>query len=136
MLTPEELKGLEATLLPALERHHLRLLAHGLRTLQQIAGQAGGDPPEAERIRAWVLQQPATAGDHAFADAFSAQMLGVADQLRAIAGPSRSPLALELSELEHWARRQADSRLAQHGTPEPLATDQLATDQPGTGQRA
>jgi len=124
MLTPEELTGLEGTLLPALERHHLRLLAHGLRTLQQISGRSDGDLPDADRIRAWVLQQPPTSGDHAFATAFSAQMQGVAEQLRAIAGPSRRALDLELSDLVHWARLQADSRLA----------DLATSEQPSTGQ--
>jgi hypothetical protein len=112
MLTPDELAGLEATLLPALERHHLRLLAHGLRTLHQIADRRHGDPPAAAAIRRWVLQQDATAGDQAFAAAFSAQMLSVAAQLRTIAGPSRQALDLELNDLESWARHQADSRLA------------------------
>jgi len=112
MLHPDELARLEASLLPALERHHLRLLAHGLRTLQQIAGSGQVEPPSGEAIRQWVLLQPATAGDTAFAEAFSAQMLSVAEQLRQIAGPSRQPLDLELDELETWARRQADSRLA------------------------
>jgi hypothetical protein len=112
MLTPEELAGLESTLLPALERHHLRLLAHGLRTLQQIAGRSHGEPPTGEDIRRWVLEQEATAEDHPFAEAFSAQMLSVAQQLSTIAGPSRQALDLELHELEHWARQQADCRLA------------------------
>lgn len=111
MLTPDELAGLEATLLPALERHHLRLLAHGLRTLQQIAGRRQVEPPSGEAIRRWVLEQDATAGDQPFAEAFSAQMLNVADQLRAIAGPSRMPLDLELDDLKRWARQQADCRL-------------------------
>ncbi len=112
MLTPEELASLEANLLPALERHHLRLLAHGLRTLQAIAGRRSGDCPDGATIHRWVLAQNATAGDDAFAEAFRIQMLNVADQLRAIAGPSRQALDLELEELEHWARHQADSRLA------------------------
>jgi hypothetical protein len=112
MLTPEELAGLEATLLPALERHHLRLLAHGLRTLQAIAGRAGGESPDGETIRQWVLRQEATAGDNAFAEAFRIQMLNVADQLRGIAGPTCQPLDLELDDLERWARHQADCRLA------------------------
>jgi hypothetical protein len=111
MLTPEELAGLEATLLPALERHHLRLLAHGLRTLQHISGRRGGAAPDRESIRRWVLEQDATAGDAAFAEAFSDQMLNVADQLRLIAGPTRQALDLELHDLESWARRQADSRI-------------------------
>jgi hypothetical protein len=112
MLTPEELAGLEATLLPALERHHLRLLAHGLRTLQAIAGRPSGESPDGEMIRQWVLRQEATAGDDAFAEAFRIQMLNVADQLRGIAGPSCQPLDLELDDLERWARHQADCRLA------------------------
>lgn len=112
MLTPEEVAELESTLLPALERHHLRLLAHGLRTLQQIAGGRSGDPPHAGQIRDWVLRQPATAGDQGFADAFTAQMLSVGAQLKAIAGPSRPALELDLDALEHWARRQADTRVA------------------------
>lgn len=112
MLSPEELASLEATLLPALERHHLRLLAHGLRTLQQIAGRRQGEPPAGEAVRRWVLEQHATAGDAAFAVAFSAQMLSVAEQLRAIAGPSRQALDLDLDDLERWARHQADSRIA------------------------
>lgn len=111
MLTPEELAGLEATLLPALERHHLRLLAHGLRTLQAIAGRAG-EAPDGETIRQWVLRQDATAGDNAFAEAFRIQMLNVSEQLRGIAGPSCQPLDLELDDLVRWARHQADCRLA------------------------
>ena len=37
MIEADELAELESTLLPALERHHLRLLAHGLRTFQTVA---------------------------------------------------------------------------------------------------
>jgi hypothetical protein len=36
VIEASELAELEATLLPALERHHLRLLAHGLRTFQAV----------------------------------------------------------------------------------------------------
>ena len=111
MLTADDLTALEATLLPALERHHLRLLAHGLRTLQQVAGRSHGAPPDAEAIRAWVLSQPATADDPCFAAAFTTQMLRVGEQLQAIAAPSREALSLDLPDLLAWARVQADSRL-------------------------
>ena len=37
MLSEHDLQELESSLLPALERHHLRLLAHSLRCLQQAA---------------------------------------------------------------------------------------------------
>ena len=37
MLSETDLQELESSLLPALERHHLRLLAHSLRCLQLAA---------------------------------------------------------------------------------------------------
>lgn len=116
MLTPEEIQELEATLLPALERHHLRLLAHGLRTLQQIAGSVAGavpgTPPEPSRIRAWALAQAAIGDDPTFVEAFCAQLHGVGQQLQAIAGAERQALDLELADLIRWARQQADQRIA------------------------
>jgi hypothetical protein len=112
MLSPEELATLEATLLPALERHHLRLLAHGLRTLQSIAARGSGPLPSREVIHYWALQQPATAADKAFAEAFSLQMEALGVQLKAIAGADGEPLALALADLIRWAQNQADHRLA------------------------
>jgi len=112
MLSPEELATLEATLLPALERHHLRLLAHGLRTLQMIAACGSGPLPSRQEIHHWALQQPATAADAAFAEAFSLQMEALGVQLQALAGADGEPLALELADLIRWARSQADERLA------------------------
>jgi hypothetical protein len=112
VLSPDELQELEATLLPTLERHHLRLLAHGLRTLQAIAGQrAGGLPPEGA-VAAWAATQPVIAADAGFAEAFLHQMGHVATQLAAIATASgREPLALDLADLVHWATREADRRV-------------------------
>ena len=116
MLSPEELTTLESTLLPALERHHLRLLAHGLRTLQSIAqsntGAGSTTLPSELEIHHWALAQPATASDQAFAEAFALQMQGLGAQLQAIAGPGHNPLALELVDLIRWAQEQADQRLA------------------------
>ena len=113
MLTPEELAILESTLLPALERHHLRLLAHGLRTLQEIAGRRDGDPPDAAAIRAWAMEQPQVASDPSFAAAFCEQLGNTSRQIEAIArGAARPPLALDLDELVSWARNQADARLS------------------------
>ena len=51
MLSEADLSELESTLLPAFERHHLRLLAHSLRCLQQAAAQ-GEDLPEGARLSA------------------------------------------------------------------------------------
>ena len=125
-LSREELQQLESTLLPALERHHLRLLAHGLRTLQAIAGRRHGEAPELEAIRAWAGRQKAIADDDAFAEAFSQQLLGVSRQLQAIAHERHRPLlALELDELSGWMQQQADARLGpcdHHGSIRPGQT--------------
>jgi hypothetical protein len=113
MLSPEELTILESSLLPALERHHLRLLAHGLRTLQQIAGRRDGAPPDAAAIRAWAMEQPQVADDPPFAAAFCAQLESTARQVEAIAGTAgMPPLALDLEELVAWAQARADDRIS------------------------
>jgi hypothetical protein len=111
-LSEGELAELESTLLPALERHHLRLLAHALRTLQTIAGRKQGPPPTPADLAAWAASQPELDGDPAFARIFLEQLEGAGSQLAAIAaGRATSALALELSELCGWARDQADTRL-------------------------
>ena len=118
MLSADESQTLEATLLPTLERHHLRLLAHGLRTLQTIAGQPSGGLPAAGAIEAWALQQPVIRDDPGFAHAFLSQMDRVGEQLAAIAAAAgREPLALDLADLVHWATREADRRVRSPATP-------------------
>ena len=114
-LSEGEVAELEATLLPALERHHLRLLAHGLRTLQAMTDGNLLDRtlPDHATLVAWALQQEALAGDGDFARAFADQLVATAHQLEAIAQPlGRGPLALELSDLITWATASADNRLA------------------------
>lgn len=111
-LSESELVELEATLLPALERHHLRLLAHSLRSLQVIAGRREGDLPPLAAIEAWVQQQPAIAADPDFATAFANQLHTAGDQLMGIAERRGcSALALDLHDLTIWAQAQADARL-------------------------
>jgi hypothetical protein len=118
MLSPEELQELEATLLPTLERHHLRLLAHGLRTLQAIAGRRiGGLPPDAA-VSAWAATQPVIAADAGFEQAFLTQMGHVAAQLAAIAAAmGKEPLGLDLTDLVQWATGEADRRLRPPAAP-------------------
>ncbi len=118
MLSPGELQELEASLLPTLERHHLRLLAHGLRTLQAIAGHPSGGLPAAGAIEAWALQQPVIRDDAGFAQAFLGQMARVGEQLEAIAAAAgREPLALDLPDLIHWATQEADRRVRPPAAP-------------------
>ncbi|MFY8148802.1 MAG: hypothetical protein ACOVNL_06235 [Prochlorococcaceae cyanobacterium] len=122
-LRPDELVEIESCLLPALERHHLRLLAHGLRTFQQISGASGGSAgaaqetiPSPEALRRWADEQPQLRDDPSFRTAFLEQLGQLARQLEQIAeGRGSHPLQLELADLTEWARRQADDRLAGKG---------------------
>lgn len=116
MLSAAELDELESSLLPAIERHHLRLLAHSLRTLQTIAGRRSGPPPDRAAIAAWAGEQAVIAADPSFRSAFIDQLLSAAAQLGSIAAETAGetgpdPLALEIPMLVAWARRQADPRL-------------------------
>ena len=112
MIEASELAELEATLLPALERHHLRLLAHGLRTFQAVAGRRQGLLPASDALAVWANSQPQLAGDPGFAATFLDQLAGLGEQLESIAGRrGRDPLALELADLISWAEHQAQERL-------------------------
>ena len=114
MISEAELHELESTLLPALERHHLRLLAHGLRTLQAVERPASMDLPDRAALEQWTRTEPAIAGDAGFREAFIDQLLGVGLQLERIAaGWGRPPLELTLPDLVLWAREQAERRLSE-----------------------
>jgi len=100
-LSAAELAELEATLLPALERHHLRLLAHSLRSLQAIAAhQPAGALPGHDAMRAWASQQPALADAPCFQAVLVEQLEAAGRQLQQLATTlNRAPLALELGDL-------------------------------------
>ena len=104
---------LEATVLPALERHYLRLLAHGLRTFQAVGLSAGdsGDLPDRSRIEAWAARQPAMDNDLAFQEVFLEQLSRLLDPLRTIAAPlGIPPLELRMEHLVDWATAQEIGR--------------------------
>lgn len=120
-LSIHELSQLEATLLPALERHHLRLLAHALRTLQQVQQQqvqwCSTDThthlPAQAAIETWLLAQPGLSDAPDFGRQLAEQLSRAGDQLEAVAQQRGvAPLELELEALITWARQQADQRLA------------------------
>ena len=82
-LSTAELAELEATLLPALERHHLRLLAHSLRSLQAIAAhQPAGALPGHDAICTWASQQPALADAPCFQAVLVEQLEAAGRQLQ------------------------------------------------------
>ena len=113
-LSAAEVDALDATLLPARERHHLRLLAHALRSLQQIQQQHGlTDLPDRATTSQWLLQQPGSDGDQGFAALLASQLDNAGHELQQLAHDlGRTGLSLELDDLIAWARRQADQRLA------------------------
>lgn len=120
-LSTAELAELEATLLPALERHHLRLLAHSLRSLQAIAAQQpAGALPGHDAMRAWASQQPALADSPRFQEVLVEQLEAAGGQLQQLAATlGRAPLALELGDLIAAAcdHRHRDSPSPRPSTP-------------------
>jgi len=117
VLSEEDLGELESTLLPALERHHLRLLAHSLRCLQQAA-EGSDNLPAQEGLMAWAHQQPNLAVDPTFIPVLVDQLAKAAVQLEAIGlQVGKAPLQLEISDLVHWGQQQADQRLGSSLTP-------------------
>jgi hypothetical protein len=111
VLSEQDLHELESTLLPALERHHLRLLAHSLRCLQQAAS-GSNELPAHQGLMAWAQQQPNLAVDPSFIPVLVDQLGKAALQLQAIGTELGKPaLGLEIADLVRWGQRQADQRL-------------------------
>ncbi|MCP9849835.1 hypothetical protein [Cyanobium sp. Morenito 9A2] len=111
-LSDRDLGLLESSLLPSLERHHLRLLAHCLRCLQEIAGRGHGPMPVSVAIEAWMAHEPRFQSDPGFAPVFLEQLLSGAAQLERLAAElGCDPLTLELTQLVAWAEGQAQERL-------------------------
>jgi hypothetical protein len=111
VLSEQDLTELESTLLPALERHHLRLLAHSLRCLQQAAAPSDQLPAQ-EGLSAWAHQQPNLAVDPTFIPVLVEQLGKAAVQLKAIGDAcNKTPLELEINDLVRWGQARADQRL-------------------------
>ena len=120
MLSEADLQQLESTLLPALERHHLRLLAHSLRCLQQAGGGPQAPLPDQTLLQAWAERQPNLAVDPSFIPVLVEQLARAALQLQVVAaGCGKQPLALEISDLVRWGQAEADARIAGLNQPAP-----------------
>jgi hypothetical protein len=103
VLSPNDHDWIEGLALPAREGHQLRLLAHGLRTLQTIAARRQGPTPARGAIESWVLGQPQIAEDPSFVQAFVRELVGLGAQLDRLAkNRSMTPLNLELADLLAW----------------------------------
>ena len=131
MISDEDLREIESSLLPAVERHRLRLLVHGLRTLQAIRDPGSATTPDRTVIVDWIRQQTMADEDPGFAEVFTEELLKLSSQLSEIAReidrsppgasddrPVRTdPLQLTPQQLKNWACQQTNA------TPEdPLRT--------------
>jgi hypothetical protein len=131
MLTPDDEDLLRATVLPALDRHHLSLLLHGLRTFQSIAARtdAPRDLPDRSSLEAWVAGQPVLEGDPGFQEALVEQLCRLRDPLRTIAGcVGVAPLDLGGDALLAWVQEQVDARLS---SPAASPTEEAPSPPPG-----
>ena len=95
------IERIDATLLPQLDRHHLRVLSHCLDSFQAMAApETKGAIPEENQRRLWCQQQPVVADDPAFLDTLLLQLNAAADQLEQLALElGKPPLALTLDDL-------------------------------------
>jgi hypothetical protein len=100
-LSRADAEQIEATLLPNLDRHHLRLLAHCLRSFQAIADpQQSGPLPDRGALEQWLLAQPQLVDEPQFRVLLLHQLLAAAQQLEDLARQRNlSPLELNLGEL-------------------------------------
>ena len=100
-LSQAAIQRIDATLLPQLDRHHLRLLAHCLACFQamQPASLDGALPEESAR-KTWCLAQPLIAADPGFLLQMLEQLDVAALQLENIAVEQGvRPMALSLEHL-------------------------------------
>jgi hypothetical protein len=112
VLSIDEQHWIEGLSLAPKQDHQLRLLAHGLRTLQTIASRRHGESPSSATIESWVLGQPQIAEDPGFTQAFVRELVGLGALLDRIAtNQSITPLSLELADLLVW--------IEAHGSPHP-----------------
>mgnify|MGYP006273015071 FL=1 len=111
MLSAADLQELESSLLPALERHHLRLLAHSLRCLQQAAP-GEPHPPSAAQLKTWAQTQPTLCADASFIPVLLEQLQKAQLQLEQIASWRGQPaMSLSMADLVAWGQSLADQRL-------------------------
>ena len=100
-LSRESIARIDATQLPQLERHHLRLLAHCLALLPDHGTNTRRRVPSQETSRRhWCLEQPRIAEDPDFLDRLLEQFDVAALQLETIAQAQQvPPMTLTLDAL-------------------------------------
>ncbi len=112
-LSRADAEQIEATLLPNLDRHHLRLLAHCLRSFQVIADPRRSGPlPDRRSLEQWLRKQPQLADEPQFRDLLLSQFLAVAEQLQDLAKQrDLTPLELNLGALIEASTTASKARI-------------------------
>ena len=96
-----DLSAIDATNLPHIEKHHIRLLAHCLECFKQIAKKESLAylPDKASQVK-WCLKQPLLANDEEFMAALLEQFDSAFKQLEKLAIKKEiSPLELTINDL-------------------------------------
>ena len=97
---PDVVARIDATLLPQLDRHHLRLLVHCLDSFRAMVQSNDGSLPDASSRRRWCEQQPLVVEDPTFLRSLLQQLEGAGQQLNELAQQlNKQPLELSLDDL-------------------------------------
>ena len=109
-----QIERIDATLLPAVDRHLLRLQAHCLATFQKIAMPLKQGPlPTRDRWQDWCDDQPQLASDEEFREQLMMQFTVIASQLEELANQLElTPLELKLNDLINNAETNSRQRLS------------------------
>ncbi|WP_244279706.1 hypothetical protein [Synechococcus sp. UW179A] len=113
-LDRQQIERIDATLLPAVDRHLLRLQAHCLATFQQIAMPLQQGPlPTRDHWQNWCEHQPQLANDAEFREQLMMQFTVIASQLEELARQLQmTPLELKLNDLIQHAEVNSRHRLS------------------------
>ena len=94
------IERIDATLLPQMDPHHLRLLVHCLESFRAMDRAAGDALPDAASRRRWCEQQPVVAEEASFLRSLLHQLDAAAEQLQSLADHlNKAPLQLSLDDL-------------------------------------
>ena len=97
---PDTVARIDATLLPQLDRHHLRLLVHCLDSFRTMVPSNDRSLPGAASRRRWCEQQPLVVEDPTFLRSLLLQLEGAGQQLNELAQQlNKQPLELSLDDL-------------------------------------
>ena len=107
MINSDAIEQIDATLLPQLDRHHLRLLFHCLDSFQAMGPSSCKRLPDTALRREWCERQAVVATDPGFVDQLLRQFEAAAGQLEDLARRcNKQPLELTLDDLIHDAEER------------------------------